>query len=687
MEKIQTDCGLCINCCGIDCYVEDGKLVKVEGTPEHWLNKGELCAKAKFLVEGTYSPTRLKYPMKKVNGKFQRISWDQAYEEIGSKLLELKEKYGARTLATWTGSVGVEHFEMAAFNQRLAKAYGSPNFFNPEGICFRTRILARQITFGRYPVEQPRNAKLIILWGHNPDASYFVIGKEIRERLEKKEVELVVIDVRRIPLAKEGLFLQPRPGTDAAIALAMMNTIIEEDLYDHEFVEKWTTGFDKLAEHVKKYTPERAEEISGVSAEEIRRVARMFANIKEAAILEGVGHLNQYQNGLQTERCFCILMAITGKIDRPGGWVTCPQIRLADLRVKVEEKNLGYDEYPVFHQFNKRTPPYGSASMMTEAMITEKPYPIKAFISSGSNPALTFPDTGRFLEALKNLELFVSIDPYMTETSRLADYALPACTFIEETGVGGFPYAISHCVPYIMLRKKVIEPLYESKPIWQIWSELGHKMGYGEYFPWKTDEEVAKHLFSTSGVTYEQLVEHPEGLYFGEIEYELFNRVGFATNSKKVELYSAELERLGASGLPEHVEPEQSYVANPEIAKEYPETLLTGARHQEYIGAQMHDVPGLRALMTEPKAMINIITAKKYDIIDGELIGVETPRGRIKIKAQVTEDIRPGAVSIPHGWAQANVNILLDAKVRDAVSGYITMRGNACRLVKIDSSR
>lgn len=687
MEKIQTDCALCINCCGLDCYVEDGKLVKVEGTPEHWLNKGALCAKAKFLVEGTYSPNRLKYPMKRVNGKLERISWDQALDEIAAKLKELKEKYGAHSLATWTGSVGVEHFEMAAFNQRFAKAYGTPNFFNPEGICFRTRILARQITFGRYPVEQPRNAKLIILWGHNPDASYFVIANDIREKVRKNELELIVIDVRKIPLAKEGIYLQPRPGTDAAIALAMMNVIINENLYDKEFVDNWCTGFDKLSEHVQQYTPEKAEEISGVPAPEIKRIARMFANVKEASILEGVGHLNQYQNGLQNERCFNILMAITGKIDRPGGWVTCPQIRLADLRVPIEEKNLGYDEYPVFHQFNKRTPPYGSASMMTEAMITGKPYPIKAFFSSGSNPALTFPDTGRFLDGLKQLELFVSIDPYMTETSELADYALPACTFLEETGIGGFPYAISHCIPYIILRKKAIEPLYESRPIWSIWSELGRRMGYGELFPWNTDEEVAEHMFSTSGVTYQQLVDHPEGLYFGEIEYELYKRVGFATASGKVELYSAEMERLGAPGLPSHVEPEQSYVANPELAKQYPETLLTGARHQEFIGAQMKDVSGLMALLPEPHAMIHPVTAKKYDVIDGELMGVETPRGRIKIKAHVTEDIRPGAVSIPHGWAAANVNILLDSRVRDKVTGYITMRGNACRLVKLDPSR
>jgi len=325
---------------------------------------------------------------------------------------------------------------------------------------------------------------------------------------------------------------------------------------------------------------------------------------------------------------------------------------------------------------------------MTEAMITGKPHPIKAFFSSGSNPAMTFPDPGRFLEGLKQLELFVSIDPYMTETSELADYALPACTFLDEPGIGGFPYAISHCVPYIILRKKVIEPLYESRPIWSIWSELGHRMGYGDLFPWKTDEEVAEHMFSTSGVTYQQLVEHPEGLYFGEIEYELFNKVGFATASGKVELYSAEMERLGAPGLPSHVEPEQSYVANPKLAKEYPEVLLTGARHQEFIGAQMHDVTGLMALLPEPHAMIHPVTAKKYDIIDGELIGVESPRGRIEIKAKVTQDIRPGAVSIPHGWAASNVNILLDSRVRDKVSGYITMRGNACRLVKIlDTSK
>ncbi|NMC94143.1 MAG: molybdopterin-dependent oxidoreductase, partial [Syntrophorhabdus sp.] len=391
MEVIKTDCGLCINCCGVNAYVENGKLVKVEGTKENPISKGRLCPKGDRLMDMLYSPSRLKYPMKKVNGHFQRISWDDAIGEIATKLQQLKDKYGAHTLATWTGSVGVEHFEMAAFNQRFKGAFGTPNFFNPEGMCFRTRILARQITFGRYPVEEPVNANCILLWGRNPDESYPPVGRIVRERVEAG-AKLVTIDPRRIPISRLGIYLQPRPGTDGAIALAMMNVIIEEHLWDKEFVEKYTFGFDKLAEHVREFTPEKAEMISSVPASEIVRTARIFATTKSACILEGVGHMNQFANGLQTNRAYSILMAITGNVDVPGGWVTCPQVRLADLRLPQEENNLGWDEFPVFHQFSKRPPPYGSAGLMTEVMKTEKPYPIKAFISSGSNPLLTFPD-------------------------------------------------------------------------------------------------------------------------------------------------------------------------------------------------------------------------------------------------------------------------------------------------------
>jgi len=368
----------------------------------------------------------------------------------------------------------------------------------------------------------------------------------------------------------------------------------------------------------------------------------------------------------------------------PGGWVTCPQVRFADLRVPVEENNLGYDVFPVFHRYMKRPPPYGSASLMAETMRSEKPYPIKAFISSGGNPAITFPDTKLLLEGFKNLELNVSIDPFLTETGQLADYVLPACTCFEETGIGGFPYGISYGEPYIMMRKRLVEPLYESIPIWKVWTLLGRKMGLGEFFPWNTDEEVAAHFFSTSGVTMKDLADHPEGVYFGKKEYKTYEKTGFGTSSGKIEIYSARMEELGFPGIPTHIEPQQSHVANPELAKEYPETLLTGARDLEYIDAQLRDVPALRARRPDAEVWIHPVTAKKYDVASGEMVGIETPRGSIRMKANVTADIMPGVVSVPHGWATANSNVLLDPNLLDRVSGYITLNGVACRIAKLN---
>jgi formate dehydrogenase (coenzyme F420) alpha subunit len=681
-QIIKTDCALCVNCCGVDAYVENGRLVKIEGTPEHWLNEGALCPKGERLVEWVYSPDRLKSPMKKVNGRFQTISWDLALDEIAAKLKELKEEYGGHTLALWTGSVGVENIELSAFMQRFRGAYGSPNFFNAEGICFRSRILARQITFGRYPVEEPEKANCIILWGHNPDASYFMTAARIR-KMAKKGLRLITIDPRRIPLAKEGIYIQPRPGTDCAIALAMMHVIIREDLWDKEFVRKWTMGFDRLVEHVQEFTPEKAEIISGVPASEIRNIARIFATSKGACIMEGVGSLQQVTNGLQTCRAFAILETITGNIDVPGGWATTPMLPLADLRLPLDEKPLGAIEYPVFYKFGKRPAPYGSPSLMTDAILREKPYPIKAFFSAGSNPAVTFPDTKRFMEAMRNVDLFVNIDPFMTETSQMADYALPACTFLEETGIGGYPLGLSHGVPYIMMRKKVIERLHESRQIWWIFSELGRKLGYAEYFPWNTDEEVLENFLSNSIISYQKLTDNPGGCYFAEKTYKVYEKKGFSTESGKAEIFSEGLQRFGFPGLPTYIEPHQSPVVNPELAKKYPEILLSGARQLEYHAAQMRNLSRLRTARPEADAEIHPVTAKKYDIVHGEMIGVETPRGMIKIKADVTQDIMEGVISVPYGWATANVNILLDSTLRDPISGYIELRGIACRVVKL----
>jgi anaerobic selenocysteine-containing dehydrogenase len=271
--------------------------------------------------------------MKRVNGGFRSISWDQALDEIAERLTLIKEAFGPQALGVFSGSIGVENLEMAGLMQRFRAGFGSPNFFSVESVCYRMRIRTRQMTFGRYPIEEP-DSSLYILWGHNPDESDFPLKFALKQNLSKG-AKLVVIDPKRIPLAdRADMYLRIRPGTDGALALAMMNVIINENLYDREFVEKYTTGFDKLVLHVQRHQPEWAEEITWVPAEQIRNLARLFAGTKGASIFQGTCTQDQTANGTQNSRAFAVLQAITGNINVPGGWVTSPPPRFGNLALR-----------------------------------------------------------------------------------------------------------------------------------------------------------------------------------------------------------------------------------------------------------------------------------------------------------------------------------------------------------------
>jgi anaerobic selenocysteine-containing dehydrogenase len=677
---IKSDCILCVSGCGINAYVEGGRLVKVEGMPEHPLNKGGLCPRGENLVEFANAPDRLKYPMKKENGEWKRISWDEALGTIASKLTKIKEEYGAHALAIFNGSMAVENIELAAFTQRFKGAFGTPNLISVESFCFRIRVIAHLMTFGRFTSEDPLEAKCIVLWGNNPDESRWMWAEHIHAAVDKG-LKLIVIDPRRTPLAKKGIHLQIRPGTDAALGLAMLNVIISEGLYDRQFLEEWTVGFDELKEHVKQYPPEKVEEITWVPAPEIRKVARIFATVKPACIIPGTSPLAQNGNGLQNERLLCILQTVTGNLDVPGGWAMTPLIRLSDLRLPVDEEPIGAAEYPVFYKTGGKAVPYGQTVVFPEVVLSEKPYPIKALIVTGGNPALTLPDSNKVAEALQKLDLLVVINPFMTETAEMAHIVLPACTFLEKMGLG-MVYGINAGLPYVLLRKQVIEPPGEAWADWKFWTELARRLGLGEYFPWNTDEEVVAHLLEPSGVTLVQLKENPCGVYYDNKNYNARETFGFRTPSRKIEIYSKALEEAGFDPLPTHREPSESPVRTPEVAKEYPLILITGARMREYTHSQLRNMTQMRRRAPEPLAQIHPATAKKHDIVDGEMIVIETKRGSIKMKAKVTEDIAPSVVSIPHGWAQANANVLTDITHRDPISGYPELKALLCRIRK-----
>ena len=680
---IKTDCIMCINSCGINAYVEDGKLVRVDGMTEHAVTEGYICPRGETLPEYVYSRERLLHPMRKTNGGWRRVGWDEALTLIADKLRAIKESYGARALAVYNGSIGTENAELAFFAQRFRGVYGTPNLLTVEGNCFRSRIMSRQLTFGSQYVEEPWKAECVIVWGRNMDSSAGPFAAKLYKNLAAGTLKhLIVVDPKRTPMAEKGTYIRIRPGTDAALMLGMMNVIIEEGLYDKEFVSWNTIGFEKLTEHVRQYTPERMAEVTWVPAEGIRKIARVFASSRPACNVPGTTPVEQHRNGFQGNRALAILQTITGNVDVPGTWISLPFIRLSDLRVTEISEPFGTELYPVFRRFWGRTAPYGQQNLFADAVLEGKPYPIKALIVNGGNPALTLADSSRVQEAMKRLEFSVVMDLFMTDTAKLADVFLPACSFLEKSGVG-WVYSVTAGMPYALLRKKVIEPLGESWPDWKIWTELGRKMGYAEYFPWNSDEEVVDHFLKASGMTRQQLdQEHPEGMFYVE-DSKKYQSGKFRTPSGKIEIYSQTLREHEYDPLPCYVEPSQSPVSSPELARHFPLILTTGARLPQYTHTQGRVVASLKDQCPAPVAEVNPATAREFGIADGDMAFIETTKGKIAMGVAWTEALAPGVVSIPHGWSQANANLLTSLDVRDPVTGYTEMKALLCRITRV----
>jgi anaerobic selenocysteine-containing dehydrogenase len=661
--------------------VEEGRIIRVQGLKEHPLNKGRLCPKGAKAIELVYHPDRLQYPLKKVNGEWKRISWELALTEIADKLQSLKKEFGPEILSIFSGSIGVENLEMMELAQRFKGAFGSPNFISVEGICYRMRIRARQMTFGKYPVEE-MNTKLYVLWGHNPEQSDFPLSLAIRENLAKGS-KLVVIDPKKIRLAKKAeMYLPIRPGTDGALALALMHVIIKENLYDQDFVEKWTHGFDRLVSHIEPYTPEWAEKITWIPAEEMRKLARLYATAESASIFQGTNTQDQTANGTQNSRAFAILQTITGNINNPGGWVIGPGLFLTSLGIPTERTPIGADDYTLFYNFWGRKSPYGQVVCFPDSV----PNPIRSLIVTGGNPVNSMPDSNAFKEALQKLDLLVVHDLFMTATAELAHYVLPACTHLEKNGLA-YSYNVCHGIPYLMLRKKAIEPLYESWSEFKFWTEIGRKMGMEDIFPWETDEEVVELELKSTGLSFKELTEKKiAGAYYREKKYgmDAYEVKGFSTPSKKIEIYSETFEKAGFDPLPTYREPDQSPLSDPQLFQKYPLILTTGARILYYTHGQHRNIQDLKKKCPEPFAEIHPNTASRFEIKNGDGIIVGSNRGQIQVKALVTEDILEGVVSIPHGWpGEANVNILTDVHCREPIMGYPQMKSQLCSVRRV----
>ena len=657
IKIVKSACRMCHGVCGTLVHIKDGRVIKVTGDPDCPTSKGYICVKGKASPELLYHHDRLKYPLKRVGekgeNKWGRISWDEATETISTTLLKIKEGYGAEAIATRQGT-GRPYM---LFHQRFARALGTPNMVVTP-ICYFPRIAASVMTVGQFPVCDfygfggafPR---CILVWGCNimeTGASDGMCGNIVRQALKRPGTISIVVDPRRTPAAAMATHhLQLRPGTDGALALAMLNVIINEELYDKEFVSKWTIGFEDLKERVQQYPPEWAEPVTWVSAEEIRAASRTLAAYPPVALQWGNG-LDQNVNCFQNSRAVFMLPTLVGSIDVPGGnvfWVppanivpqgfeSVPGLPFPEIPKEQLSKGLSYGKYRILS-------PGAHARDFYETVLTGKPYPIKALLVIGTNTFVAEAYSEKVMEAYKKL-FVVSIDMFMTPTTQYSDIVLPAASWLETDDVDS-----RHYVWCVLARQKVAQ-IGECRDDRQILSDIARKMGMGKYFPFENMREYCDFILKDSGMTFEQFCE--KGIITSDrMEYRKYEKGGFKTPSGKVELKSSVTASLGYDPLPFYVEPPESPVSTPEYYKDFPLVMIASAKSQPYFNSEGRQIPSLRKLEPDPQLEIHPQTAQKYGISQNDWVWIENPRGaKIKMKARVTNIVLPGVVAGQHGW-------------------------------------
>jgi anaerobic selenocysteine-containing dehydrogenase len=677
MKVAKTTCGMCVTRCGIDIYVDNGRMVKYAPMNEHPIRM--LCPKIKGIFELEYSSERLINPLRKTDSGFEQISWDEALHVIADKLNYIKEKYGSKALVTFLGDP-VAGTQLGRVVSRFCTLYGTPNFTTTSSSCFAPRGIGAGLAISKriLPLLPSfENTRCVVVWGCNPEESDVVNAAHIRSA-KKQGAKSIVIDPRATKLAKEAdIHVQIRPGTDCALALGLLNVIIAEHLYDRNFVEQWTLGFGKLVEHVKHYSPERVEEISWIPAESIRNIARMYASSKPSVIVAGVA-LDHSTNTIHTHWAITTLIGITGNVDVPGGNIYRSFINQAVLRVKgmVNVNDIMSPQYPIFNRFTGEA----AAQPVPDAILTGKPYSPKALIVHGGNPVSAWPNTKRVIEALRQLELLVVIDWFMTDTAKMADIVLPGTTFLEKQDLRDYR---NRSLSHAFVTEQALTPPGEVMEDWKIWAELGKRMDYTEYFPWDNTDELLRTLLEPANVSLDEL-KSPGGAPYMESDFEKYRKEGFNTPSEKMEFYSETMQRHGYEPLPTFHEPAESPVSRPDLADSYPLILLTGTRKIALYHSEYRHLPSLNKMEPEPLIEINRQTANNLGIANGDPVEVESLRGSIKLKAELTDNIHPKVVSMQHGWSQANANYLTDDKALDPVSGHAGFKSVMCRVIKIE---
>jgi anaerobic selenocysteine-containing dehydrogenase len=548
--------------------------------------------------------------------------------------------------------------------------------------------MAAKYTYGRmtFP-DYDYPPKCLMIWGKNSLQTSSDSPPARFRRAFDKGTRFIVIDPRRISLASRAdTWLKPRPGSDGLLALGILHVIINEGLYDRDFVARWTVGFDRLRDFVAAYPPGEVAEITWVPKSQIEQVARMYATTRPAAIQWG-NALDQTSNAFQTCRAVAILKAITGNLDMPGGGVfpsPLPLLDRANLTL-VEDSPRNLEE-----SIGSRFKLAAQANIVPSqescrALLEEKPYPLKAGLIFGSNPLLTYANASETYKAFRKLDFLVVADLFMTPTAELADIVLPVAANLE------YDALIRH-YNCIAAHPKIVDPPGECLSDLQLMSQIAGRMGHGKYF-WKDEAVAINTILQPAALTLEKLA--GMGIFYAETQYKKYEAEGFQTPSGKVELFSDQLEGMGIDPLPTYHEPPQTPFGSPELSEEYP-LVFTSCKSPFFFHASHRNIPSLRKRSPEPIAELNPETATKLGLNEGDSVYIETPRGKIRQKLRMNADLDPRVVIVAYGWwfpergpsdlygwQEANLNLLTNSSPPyDPAMGTPNLRGLICKVYK-----
>ena len=692
-------CFLCPKHCSLIAHVEDGKVTRFTPDKESGLFC-DICpdAKGPVTIPGTYNhPDRLKFPLKRIgergSGKWERISWDHALNIIADKLTYYRDKFGPESFAMVLGEPKGLEF---AFGQRFATVFGTPNVITPGCYCGVPTSMGNQFTFGSPLMMADDNVeetKAVIIWGSNPRHNGATLNgmfaREIDARI-KNGCKIIVIDPGKIDYAaKADIWIKPKPGMDGILALGMIKVIIEEELYDKEFVDNWTVGFDQLRDHISTFTFEDVERETWVPKSQIVEAARIFAQNKPGILGPG-NALENTISALQTCRAIAILSGLTGSAGVPGGLVLknpAPFYRPGKFYFpkgfpRQKDNSIARDFILAVGAA------YTPTQTLIKTLLTDEPYSIKAGLFFVNNPLNTYPDSVMTYEALMKLNFMVVADIFHTPTTDIADIILPAALPGEHNTVAYWPASLGtlKCDP------KLTDPPGEAWPDMKMMNELAKRMGMREYF-WEEAEDVLDFWLEPSGLTYEEFKEK-RVLQSSKMYFKGNESTFFRTSSGKMEIYSKQMEQLGLSPMPCYEDVSKANIISTGTDK-YP-LLMTNRKETGYILSGYRSIKAMRKRYYEAVVELNPETAEKAGVKEGEMVYIETPKGRVAQKVKLAPDLDPRVVmpgfgwwypeepSTLYDWRKSNINVLLDTELEEMATGATQLRGIPCRIYKYE---